>query len=41
MIHSAHIRFPFLSLSPTHREIVDYILKHANRRALMKKLMDD
>ena len=41
MIHSAHIRFPFLSLSPTHREIVDYILEHANRRALLQKLMNN
>ena len=41
MIHSAHIRFPFLSLSPTHREIVNYILAHANRKALLKKLMND
>ena len=39
MIHSAHVRFKFLSLSPTHEEISDYIRKYANRRALLETLV--
>ena len=40
MIHSAHIRFPFLSLSPTHKEVSDYIMTYANRRALLDALVN-
>ena len=39
MIHSAHVRFNILSLSPTHKEISDYILEYANRKALLKSII--
>ena len=40
MIHSSHVRFQFLSLSPTFKEISDYIRKFANRKALLKTMVD-
>jgi len=33
MIHSAHIRFHHLSLSPTHRQITEFIRLNTKRRA--------
>jgi len=39
MIHSAHVHFPFISLSPTHAEISEYILRYANRKALLETII--
>ena len=39
MIHSVHYRFQFLAISPTHKEISDYILNHANRKTLLEKFI--